>query len=84
MSDGNNLLGESDPVSADTCTQFRAPSWRKRPAAEDYVDKEDRKRVDRRSETPKNNGTSNAPTSSDSTVNENRGQLLPTSTTDVN
>lgn len=77
-------IGQSDPLLADTRTPARPAPWRKRPAAEDYFDKIDIKRVDCRSEDSKTNGISDVVTSSDPSVNDDRGQCCPASATNVN
>ncbi len=79
-------VGESDPLSADTCTQPGPPQpqWRKRPAAEDYVDKDDNKRVDRRAETLKVNGNSDLSPSANPPIISDGDPFTTTSATNVN
>jgi hypothetical protein len=84
MSGRHDPIEESDPLRADTPTQPRPAQWRKRPAAEDYFDKDDRKRVDCRSETSKVNGQPGTFISSDPPVIDDRGQSAPSSAANVN
>ncbi len=84
MSGRHDSIEESDPLRADTPTQPRPAPWRKRPAAEDYFDEGDRKRVDCRSETSKVNDQSGTFTSSDPLVTDDRGQSSPSLAANVN
>lgn len=77
-------IDESDPFRPDTPTQSWPATRRKRPAAEDYFDKDDRKRVDCRSKTPKVNDQLETFTSSDPAVTDARGQSSPSSVANVN
>ena len=83
MSECHRPWGEGNLRPPDTPSQPRPPSWRKRPTAEDYFDKDNRKTHDCRSGAPSANGNPDHSTSSDPSANNYPGQCSPAAT-DVN
>ncbi len=83
MSGRHDPTEESDPLRADTPTQPRPAPWRKRPAAEGCLDKDNRKRVNCCSETLKVNGQPGTFTSCDPSVIDDRDQSSSSSAANV-
>ncbi len=83
MSNGSLPAGEGELLPLDAPDQPKSSGWRKRPAAQDFLDQHTTKRVNRR-ETPQSNASPTVSMASDPPMNYDRGQSSHPSTTNVN